>query len=68
MTMLGLILLLEIRPIITISKWRRQVRKRAPIEIGAAGGMATTSWIQVALVVAMIAVATGMARGVGVFR
>ena len=68
MTMLGLILLLEIRPIIVIGKWRRQVRKRAPIEIHAARGMATTSWIQVALVVLMILAASGMTRGVGVFR
>ena len=68
MTMLGLILLLEIRPVMVIGKWRRQVRKRAPIEIVAARGMATTSWIQVVLVILMIAAASGMARGVGGFR
>lgn len=67
MTLLLLILLLEIRPIIVIGRWRGRLRKGQPIDTAAAHAMATTSTIQFVLVVLMIVAATGMARGIGVF-
>ena len=67
LTMLLVILILEVRPIVVIGRWRKQLRKQQPIDTKAADAMATTSYIQLALAVLMLLAATGMARGVGAF-
>ena len=67
MIALGLILLLEIRPIVVIGRWRSRLRKQQPIETAAADAMATTSYVQLLLAVLMMVAATGMARGIGFF-
>ena len=67
MTLLLLILILEVRPIIVIGRWRARLRKGEPIDTSAAHGMAMTSHIQLALALLMLIAATGMARGIGVF-
>ncbi len=67
MTLLLLILLLEIRPIVVIGRWRSRMRKQQPLDTSAANAMATTSYVQVIIVLLMMIAATGMARGVGVF-
>ncbi len=67
LTMLLVILILEVRPIIVIGRWRKQLRKQQTIDSKAAGAMATTSYIQLALALLMMLAATGMARGFGVF-
>jgi putative membrane protein len=67
MTLLLVILLLEIRPIVVIGRWRSRLRKQQPIDTAAANAMATTSYVQLALAVLMLIAATGMARGIGVF-
>jgi putative membrane protein len=67
LTMLLVILILEVRPIIVIGRWRKQLRKQLPIDTKAADAMATTSYIQLALALLMMLAATGMARGVGAF-
>lgn len=67
-TKMGLFLLifaLELRPIGTFTRWRREVAGgRLPDPAGAAG-IAATSRVQAALVVAIVLVATAMARGFG---
>ena len=67
LTLLLLILVLEVRPIIVIARWRSRLRKQQPIDTSAANAMATTSYIQLVLAVLMMIAATGMARGIGVF-
>jgi putative membrane protein len=67
LTLLLVILILEVRPIIVIGRWRKQLRKHQAIDGSAANAMATTSYIQLALAVLMVIAATGLARGIGVF-
>jgi len=66
MGLLGSILLLEIIPIVTFIKWRTRLAKGEPIDAANASTLATTSFIQAALVVFMVLAATAMARGYGV--
>jgi putative membrane protein len=68
MTALGVILILEVRPIIVIGRWRSRARKQQPVDTSAANAMATTSYVQLVLALIMVIAATGMARGIGVFR
>jgi putative membrane protein len=67
MGLLALILILEIRPMVTLIKWRRAAAKDA-LEIQAittdARRIATVSTIQSILVVLMVALAVSMARGI----
>jgi putative membrane protein len=68
MGLLGLILLLEIRPMITLIKWRRAAAKGTLDlkEIGPTAKMISlVSSIQSVLVVLMVALAVAMARGFG---
>ena len=67
LTLLLLILVLEVRPIIVIGRWRSRLRKGEPIDTSAANAMATTSFIQLVLAVLMVIAATGLARGIGTF-
>ena len=65
MGLLILILVLEIRPIITITRWRRQAGGETPFDTSAAIPLARTSRIQAAIVLLMVLAATAMARGYG---
>ena len=67
LTLLLVILLLEVRPIIVIGRWRSGLRKQKTVDTSAATAMATTSTIQLILALLMVLAATGMARGIGVF-
>lgn len=66
MTLLALILVLEIWPMVTLIRWRLQLRHDAAINTRAARMLARISWLQMALVVLMVFVATALARGYGV--
>lgn len=70
MGLLGLILLLELWPMITLIRWRvAQARGRLPVLAqlaGAARTMARISMLQLALTVAMVVAASMLARGYGV--
>lgn len=59
------IVLHEIRPIITLMRWRRALRAGNDPDTSGARRLARISFIQAAMVVAMVALATGMARGHG---
>jgi putative membrane protein len=65
MGLLLLILLLELLPMVTLIRWRVARKKGAEVDVRAAGRLATISYVQAALVGAMVFAATAMARGLG---
>jgi len=64
MALLVVILVLEISPMVTLIRWRTQVRRSAPVDLGPAARLARISEIQALIIVLMVILATGMARGV----
>ena len=65
MGLLALILLLEIRPIVTLIRWRASLARGEAPDTKSAGALGMTSLVQAALVVLMVFLAIGMARGYG---
>jgi putative membrane protein len=65
MALLVLVLLLELRPMITLIRWRAAVSRGQAPDTGAAGLLARISFVQAGLIVLMVFAATAMARGVG---
>jgi putative membrane protein len=68
MALLGLILMLEIGPIVTFTGWRRQVAAGGVPDLSPAPRIARISVVQALLVILMVLAATAMARGYGVVR
>ncbi len=66
MALLGLILVLEVGPIVALSRWRRRLAAGAAADLTSAPRLARISFIQAGLVVLMVLAATAMARGYGV--
>lgn len=60
------VLALEIAPVMTLIKWRMAVRGGTEPDTRRAGRFASTSTIQAILVVLMVLLAAGMARGAGI--
>ena len=67
MVLLVLILLLEIWPMITLIRWRLKLSRGEEVDTRQANSFAVISVVQASLVVAMVFVATAMARGIGAF-
>jgi putative membrane protein len=65
MALLGLILILEIAPMLTLIRWRMQVRRGEQPDTRSAGRFAATSSLQAVLLMLMVLAATGMVRGWG---
>lgn len=65
MGLIALILLLEIQPAVGLVKWRIALRKGIQPDTHAAGRFAAISAVQAVLLVGMVLMATGMARGYG---
>src|SRR5437867_611587 len=65
MAVLGLVLVLEFVPMLTLIRWRIQLARGEEPDTRAAGRLAKISVLQAALVVAMVFAAAGMARGLG---
>ena len=65
MALLGLVLLLEIRPMITLIRWRRTVSRGEAPDTRAAPLLARISFVQAWLIVLMVFAAAAMARGMG---
>jgi hypothetical protein len=63
MGLLGLILLLEIWPMVTLVRWRVALARGQAIDTRPAATFGLISYAQAALVVAMVFAATAMARG-----
>ena len=73
MGMLGLVLLLEIFPAITLVRWRMTIRRGAggalvPGATPVARRIAGVSYVQALLIVVMVGLAVAMARGYGAVR
>jgi len=65
MAALGLILLLEIWPMVTFIRWRAARARGRPMDTARAGLFARISLAQAVLVIFMVFAATAMARGIG---
>jgi len=65
MALLALVLLLEIRPMITLIGWRRTVSRGEAPDTRAAPLLARISFVQAWLIVLMVFAAAAMARGMG---
>jgi putative membrane protein len=65
MALLALVLLLEIRPMITLIRWRRTVSRGEAPDTRAAPLLARISFVQAWLIGLMVFAAAGMARGMG---
>ena len=65
MALFLLILLLEVRPMVTFIRWRIQLGRGLPVDTSVARRLYTLNHIELALVVVMVFVASLMARGVG---
>jgi len=68
MGLLLLVLLLELGPMVTLIRWRREVAAGTLPDPSAARRMARISFLQAALIVLMVFDATAMARGYGLGR
>jgi putative membrane protein len=66
MTLLLAILLLEVSPMMTLIRWRVQLRRGEAPDTRLAGRFASISYLQAVLVLLMVMAATAMARGLGV--
>jgi putative membrane protein len=65
MTLLLAILVLEATPMVTLVRWRVQLRRGETPDTRLAGRFATISSVQALLVLLMVLAATAMARGIG---
>ena len=63
MGLLVVILALELSPMLTLIRWRSAARRGERPDTGSAPRLARISFVQAALVVAMVLAATAMARG-----
>lgn len=59
------IFLLELGPMVGLTRWRIALRRGQAIDTGRAARWAFTGRVQLALVIVMVALATAMARGYG---
>ncbi len=67
MGLLALVLVLEIRPMIVLIRWRVDLARGATVDTRAAPALARVSAVQALLVLLMVLAATAMARGFGAF-
>jgi putative membrane protein len=67
MGLLLVILVLEIGPIVALMHWRKADRRSLTVDTSRASTLARVSVIQAFLVIAMVVLAAGMARGIGAF-
>lgn len=65
MALLGGVLLLELKPMTTLIRWRINQRGGGALDLSAASTLARISYAQAALILAMVLAATAMARGFG---
>jgi putative membrane protein len=65
LALFALLLLFEIRPMVTLIRWRRVVSRGEAPDTRGAPLLASISFVQAWLIVLMVFAATAMARGVG---
>jgi putative membrane protein len=64
MSLFALVFALELRPMITLIKWRARLRTKQPIDLSVAPSLARTSYIELVLLIPIVSMATAMARGI----
>jgi putative membrane protein len=65
MALLGVILVLELVPMVILIRWRGMVARGQQPDTSVAPRLATISYVEAVLVVLMVLAATAMARGMG---
>ena len=65
MALFAIVLLLEIRPMVTFIRWRRQLGRGQSVDPSPARTLYTINHIELAIVVIVVFVASLMARGIG---
>lgn len=66
MALLGVVLALEVRPMLALIRWRIALGRGGQPDLRGARQLATISFIEAGLVVLMVLAATAMARGYGI--
>ncbi len=59
------VLTMEIRPMLTLSRWRRELARGIPPNTSSAARISRLSYAEAGLIVLMVLAATAMARGIG---
>jgi putative membrane protein len=59
------VLAMEVRPMLTLSRWRRDLARGIPPNTSSAARISRLSYAQAGLIVLMVLAATAMARGIG---
>ena len=65
MALFVLVFIIEIKPMVTLIKWRNQKRRNQPIDLSSARQLAFISHIELGLITIIVCLATAMARGIG---
>lgn len=65
MGLFAVVLLLEIRPMVTFIRWRIRLGRGEPVDTSSARSLYTINHIELAIVVVMVFVASLMTRGIG---
>lgn len=65
MALLGLVLMLEVAPMLALIRWRIYVRRGQAVDTRLAARFAGISYLQTVLIVLMVLAATAVARGYG---
>ena len=65
MSLFVLVFLIEIKPMMTLTKWRTQKRKQQLIDFSSARQLAFLSHLELGLITIIVCMATAMARGIG---
>jgi len=65
MTLFLLVFIIEIKPMVTLIRWRNRRRKNETIDFSSARLLARLSHIELGLVAIIVFLATAMARGLG---
>jgi putative membrane protein len=63
MSLFILVFALELKPMITFIRWRILQSKKQPIDISVAPSLARISYLELVLLIPIVAMATAMARG-----
>ncbi|CAN5696142.1 DUF2214 family protein [soil metagenome] len=65
MALFVLVFIIEIKPMVTLIRWRIKKRKNEPIDFSSARQLAFLSHIELGLIAIIVCLATAMARGIG---
>jgi putative membrane protein len=65
MALFLLVFIIEIKPMVTLIRWRTKKRKNEPMDFSSARQLAFLSHIELGLITIIVFLATAMARGIG---